>query len=139
MNDKQIKIGRPTKYKPEYCEMLVEHMTGGLSFEAFGAVADVSEDTLHEWKKVHKEFSESYKKGLSHSRKHWEEMGHDMVLAGQGNTTAWIFNMKNRFNWKDKKEIEQSGSIDTGLKELSKSLLGIIRNGTNNPRSDKSD
>jgi len=97
--------GRPTKYKPEYCDMLVEHMTGGLSFESFGAVADVSEETLHTWKSKHPEFLESYKKGRSHSMKHWEEMGHDMVLAGQGNATAWIFNMKNRFGWKDRHDI----------------------------------
>ena len=28
-------VGRPTKYKPEYCEMLIEHMSEGLSFESF--------------------------------------------------------------------------------------------------------
>ena len=64
-------------------------MEGGLSFECFGGVVGVSEDTLFEWKKVHPSFSESYKKGRTKSMKHWEEMGHDMVLAGQGNATTW--------------------------------------------------
>ena len=63
--------GRPSKYKPEYCKMLEEHMEGGLSFECFGGVVGVSEDTLFEWKKVHPSFSESYKKGRTKSMKHW--------------------------------------------------------------------
>jgi hypothetical protein len=97
-------IGRPSKYKEEYCKMLEEHMGTGLSFESFGGKIDVCEDTLFEWKKVHPDFSESYKRGRLKSMLHWEEMGHDMVLAGQGNATCWIFNMKNRFGWKDKTE-----------------------------------
>ena len=110
--------GRPTDYKSEYCEMLIEHMKGGLSFEAFGAVADCAEDTLYEWKKVHPEFSEAYKKGLSYSLMHWEEMGHDMTLAGQGNSATWIFNMKNRFKWKDRHDVTTDDKELKGLIEV---------------------
>ena len=110
--------GRPTKYKEEYCEMLENHMKSGLSFESFGGVIGVCEDTLFEWKKQHQEFSDSYKKGRTASMLHWEEMGHDMVLAGQGNATTWIFNMKNRFGWKDKSE------SDINIKSL-KGLIDV--------------
>jgi transposase len=98
--------GRPTDYKPEYCEMLVEHMKRGLSFEAFGAVVDVCEDTLYEWRKVHPEFSEAYKRGLAHSRNFWEELGLIGTTEGKNfNATTWIFNMKNRFKWKDRHDV----------------------------------
>lgn len=117
------KVGRPTKYREEFPDMLYEHMKAGLSLESFGGKIGVSEETIHQWKNkqsryFHKKFSEAYKKGLTASLLHWEEMGHDMVLAGQGNATTWIFNMKNRFGWKDKKEIEQSGQIDLNVKKL---------------------
>ena len=104
------KGGRPSKYKDTYPDELCEHMKGGLSFESFGGKVGLAETTLHKWKNpksgfFHKKFLQSYKKGLTASMLHWEEMGHDMVLAGQGNATVWIFNMKNRFGWKDKHDI----------------------------------
>jgi hypothetical protein len=112
-------MSRPTKYKDTYPDQLYEHMKGGLSFESFGGVIGVSEETLHKWKNqkskyFRKAFSESYKRGRTASMLHWEELGHDMVLAGQGNATAWIFNMKNRFNWKDKKDITTDDEKITG-------------------------
>ena len=103
------KVGRPTDYREEYCEKLIEHMKGGLSFESFGGIVGCSKQTLYDWLKAHKEFLDSYKKAQSYCLLHWEEMGHDMVLAGQGNATTWIFNMKNRFDWKDKKDVTTGG------------------------------
>lgn len=101
-----MKVGRPTKYKPEYCQMLVEHMKQGFSFECFGAVIDCSEDALYDWKNLHKEFSEAYKKGRMYSMKFWEDLG--VVGTTEGNhfnATSWIFNMKNRFGWRDRTDI----------------------------------
>ena len=38
----------------------------------------------------------------------WERRGRDMAIGKDGNPTVWIFNMKNRFGWRDKQEIEQT-------------------------------
>jgi len=121
-------LGAPSKYKPEYCEKLIEHMSKGYSFDSFGAVVDVCEDTLYEWKKVHLNFSDSYKKGRTLSLYEWEKMGihatqgkpflykrkiaskdqagnavvKEVEEQGSFNATTWIFNMKNRFGWKDR-------------------------------------
>jgi len=85
--------------------MLIEHMATGLSFECFGAIANCCEDTLYEWLKVHKEFSESKKMGLVKCKLFWEQVGIDGLHQGKDfSTGTWIFNMKNRFNWKDKRE-----------------------------------
>ena len=83
--------GRPTDYKPEYCEEIlkyfrisvtrqevvkkiykkdgtVEEVLGDVPndiplFEGFAVdIADVCMETLEEWKKVHKEFSLAFKK-----------------------------------------------------------------------------
>jgi hypothetical protein len=60
------KVGRPTKYRPEFCAALIEHMRRGLTFEAFGASKEigVAKDTLYEWLKRHKEFSDARKRGM---------------------------------------------------------------------------
>lgn len=31
----------------------------------------------------------------------WERQGRKMATGAQGNATVWIFNMKNRFGWRD--------------------------------------
>lgn len=40
----------------------------------------------------------------------WERQGRRMTEDGQGNATVWIFNMKNRFGWRDKKEFDHQSS-----------------------------
>lgn len=55
--------GRPTLYKPEY-DGIAEQMAllGATDVQLAGAFG-VSEDTIHEWKLVHPNFSESLKRG----------------------------------------------------------------------------
>ena len=114
--------GRPSKYKPEYCEALVEHMKTGLSFESFAGLVAVNQDTLHEWKKKHPEFSEAQKNGSALSLLWWEKLGKaamvgEAVVTPDGrrvsfdnfNTTMWIFAMKNRHGWRDRHDHEHSG------------------------------
>jgi hypothetical protein len=58
-------MGRPTKYKPEYCELLIKHMAQGNSFESFAADCDCSFESLYEWARVHPDFSEAKKIGMT--------------------------------------------------------------------------
>lgn len=100
--------GQPTKYDPKYCGMLIKHLEQGYSFESFAALIDVSEDTIYEWCKIWPEFSEAKSIGRPKSRLLWEQIGR----AGTNgeienfNCSAWIFNMKNRFKWRDKQPEE---------------------------------
>jgi hypothetical protein len=45
----------------------------------------------------------------------WERQGRRMTTEGQGNATVWIFNMKNRFGWRDKTEHDLTSS-DNSMK-----------------------
>jgi len=108
MEDKKKSPGRPTNYKPEYCEALIAHMKSGLSFECFGAAIGVSRDNVYEWAKVHPEFSESKELAKAASLLFWEREGVKGLWnekdGPQLNNSVWIFNMKNRHGWKDKTE-----------------------------------
>lgn len=101
-------VGRPSKFKPEYCEQLIQHMGEGFSFESFAGKIGTHRDTLYEWEKVHPEFSDAKKAATEACRLWWEEKGMQGLFSEyQGrkmNSALWIFNMKNRFKWKDRIE-----------------------------------
>ena len=82
--------------------MLVEHMEQGYSFETFAAKCDCCVDTLYEWVKVNPEFSEAKKRGTIKSLLFFEKLGVWMadprVNTARSNVTAWIYQMKCRFN-----------------------------------------
>lgn len=92
-------MGKP-KYKREFCAMLIEHMSQGLSFVSFGAIAKVSEVTLHQWAKDKPEFATAKAEAELKGLLWWEKAG----LAGMVNKidgfkpAIWIFTMKARFH-----------------------------------------
>lgn len=106
-------IGRPTAYKKKYCQLLIDHMKQGLSFESFGGVAEVSKQTLYDWMQKHGEFLDARRKGDTLSLLQWEKMG----IAGMTakikffNGHIWALNMKARFRWSDRMEIEQNSRV----------------------------
>lgn len=109
--------GRPTKYKPEYCEQLVEWGKQGLSFEAFAGEIDVCKETLYEWTRKHPEFLDAKKRHESKCRVWWEKIGNTQAAGKlQGNATSWIFNMKNRFKWRDRIETEGHNKVTVDVK-----------------------
>lgn len=77
-------------------------MAGGLSIESFAGVINCSIDSLYEWVKVHHEFSEAKKRGVAQSLLYFEKIGRAMadprVDTSKSNSTAWIYQMKCRFN-----------------------------------------
>jgi hypothetical protein len=90
--------------------MLIEHMAIGMSFESFAGIIGVCEDTIYEWAKVHKDFSEAKRHAFARNRVFWEQAGiSGLYMGGKENpfnSTVWVFNMKNRFGWRDTKEVD---------------------------------
>lgn len=113
--------GKPTKYKSEYCEQLIEHMSKGLSYESFAGTAGVHRSVLYDWEDTYPEWKDAKETAFSKCLLFWERLGIDNILnvsesfGKEGGTSkslngsVWIFNMKNRFKWRDK----QPDEIDT--------------------------
>lgn len=106
-------LGRPTTYKPEYCEQVVEYCKDGDSLTAFAADIGCCRDTITEWRKVHPSFSLACKRALALGQKYWEKelkmcaRGESVaervsekgeVVQQRHNVVALIFLMKARFN-----------------------------------------
>lgn len=116
--------GRPSLYNSKYCEALIQHMSQGLSYESFAGTISVSKQTLYDWEKANPEFVDAKEVGLEKSRIFWESLGIQNIIntsesspnVGSSskslNASVWIFNMKNRFGWRDKQPDEHEVVIN---------------------------
>ncbi len=113
--------GRPTKYKPEMCQVVIDMMKEGASKTEVAAELDIVWDTLARWQVEIAEFSEAIKKGEKLSEAWWLRKGRVNLENKDFSPTLWYMNMKNRHGWSDKQETVHSGTI--GLKDLSDAQL----------------
>lgn len=127
-------MGRPSKYKPEYCEQARKLCLLGATDADLASFFEVNVDTIHEWKKVHEEFSDAIKKGKvqadaevadrlyqrANGYEHWDTdirvVNGEIVQTSvkkyyPPDTTAAIFWLKNRSKdrWRDKQDHELTG------------------------------
>lgn len=101
--------GRPTKYKPEMCDVLESLMKEGASLTEVCAEIDICHETLNQWSDPEspyyiKDFSEARKRGEKLSAAWWEKKGRQNLDSATFNSTLWYMNMKNRFKWTDRQE-----------------------------------
>lgn len=103
-------VGRPTKYKPEYCQMVVDHMAKGASLTSFAAEIDVARSTINEWMDANPDFSEAVKRAKAKCAAWWERLGRNNAITGDGNATLVIFGLKNMAaeDWREKQEIDHT-------------------------------
>lgn len=130
-----MSAGRPTDYKPEYCQMIVEHMTEGASVTSFAAEIGKSRSTINLWMDAFPEFMEAVKTGKAKCAAWWEKKSRINAVEGGGNATLCIFGLKNMApdEWREKQEIEHSGKIDYSNisdEELDRKLNDLIANQT---------
>ena len=84
-------------------KQLPDMMKNGESIAEVCANLGMSKDTFYRCCNDYPIFSDAVKKGKTYSEAYWCKLGR---AAAQGqinaNPTFFIFNMKNRFNWRDK-------------------------------------
>lgn len=99
--------GRPPDFRIEYCDLLIEWMAKGNPFCTFGKFIvehynlpkkdAPCEATLHNWAIKFPEFLEAKKIGKIYERDMWENLQKRTALTGEGNITAIIHALKNKF------------------------------------------
>ena len=110
--------GRPTLYRPEYCDSIVDFfqrpralrtstddriLPGELpSLSAWGEAHNVSPQLISDWQNRHPPFREACARAKSIGA----ELLADRALNGQYNAQYAAFYAKNAFGWKDRTEVE---------------------------------
>lgn len=99
--------GRPTSYKPEYCDVVIELGKQGYSRAMMASHLDVAKSTITEWASVHKEFSNAIKEADSHAQAWYEQKAHEGLTGGQFNAQLFKIIAYNRFrdDYADRKEV----------------------------------
>jgi hypothetical protein len=91
--DPNYKTGRPSLYRPEYCEQVMDYMRKGHSLSAFAGSIECARETVYEWMSKHPEFSEAVSRGRSMRLVPWEEK---LMKCERGaEVAATIFALKN--------------------------------------------
>ena len=89
-------VGRPSTYKPEMCEQLIEAMAGGHSAEAGAAKIGISARSLFDWQKLHPEFLMAIQEGRHRALLFWEERAIEVAHGKAGNAQLITLALKNR-------------------------------------------
>ena len=106
--------GRPTKYRPEFCEQVIECGEQGMGLAEMASELDIHYSTFQAWQDEKPEFSEAVKEARRQSQAWWERQGRLATFGGVDgfNATSYIFQMKNRFreDWADRREMDHSNT-----------------------------
>lgn len=111
-------VGRPSKYDPKYCDQLINYMKSGLSFESFAGEINVHKETLYEWAKAHKDFSDALKLARAKQRQALEKRAMAQAFGQfKGSPATLIFILKNTIGWKDNPEPQDDSYDDLEFNE----------------------
>lgn len=109
--------GRPTDFRPELGEQILEQMEQGFSLAAAAAELNIHRQRVYEWMERHPEFADTVKLAQVKRQRFLERR---LLTSDQGPVvTSTIFALKNAGpeDWRDKREVEHSGGIETVSKE----------------------
>lgn len=107
----EVTKGAPTLYDPKYCQMLIEHMSQGMSFRSFAGEIRVTFKTVYNWTEAHPDFLHARDVGEELCLSYWEKIG-NTGAAGHlpgFNAAAYKYNMANRFKWTDRNDLTSGG------------------------------
>ena len=123
MSDTPNPVGRPSLYKPAYCDEVISVCSEGLSLTAFAGVIGVSRSVISHWCADYPEFLLACKKGMAKRALFLERGMFDKGVTGPM-VTARRFGLVNATmadepkDWSEKTETETTVNKGTGWDEI---------------------
>jgi hypothetical protein len=107
----EYRFGRPTEYRPEYCQMVIDFMAKGFSLTAFAGSIRMSRNAVYEWIGTFPDFGDA----VSRARGARVTALESKLLSSRkgAETTAAIFALKNAEpeEWRDVKHTEATHNL----------------------------
>ena len=89
--------GRPTLYRDEFADRVIQFCGHGYSLTAFAGEIGVCRATINQWCSEHREFLEAVSRAKAMRARWWEDRAREIALKGGpgGQATMVIFGLKN--------------------------------------------
>jgi hypothetical protein len=106
-----LKVGRPSEYRPEFCELVLELGKQGKSFTQMAVATGYAKASLGRWREEHPEFRDALTRALEMSQDWWESRGQEGITSRDFNAALWHKNVASRFreDYADRKEVTGAG------------------------------
>ena len=105
------KMGRPETYRKDFHPAeYVRHSRDGKNLTQIAALFDVTRETIYDWGRKFKDFSDALKRGRQLCEAHWMNLGYAGMTGGvtgkdgkkiQINLGFYVWLTKNNFGWSD--------------------------------------
>lgn len=89
--------GRPSDYRPEYCEQVIQLGRAGKSKAQIAAELDVCRNTLDNWAGTHPEFLNALTRARDFAQAWWEDKAQTGLEQSGFNASLWSRSMAARF------------------------------------------
>ena len=133
------KIGRPTKYKPEYCQQVIQMGSEGMSKEQIAAKLKLNWGTLDNWAEQHQEFLLALRTAKELELAYWEDLGISHIVENPGSSrlNGGVYNriMAARFpqKYSERNKIELTGNNGGAIQvqtshSIAQEILNDIQN-----------
>jgi transposase-like protein len=114
--------GRPTVYRPEFCQRVIELGEQGKSITQMAARLGVDKATVVRWRADHEDFCNALARALTLSQDWWEEQGQRGVNDKNFNATLYNKIVASRFreDYSERQEITgaNGGAIKIEAKRI---------------------
>jgi hypothetical protein len=106
-------FGRPTKYKPEFCNLVVEWGKLGKSKAWICAELEISRPTLDLWIEEKEDFSYAMAVAMNYSQKWWEDTGQLGMMGKSIDASIYSRSMAARFpnDWRESTKTENETKV----------------------------
>ena len=124
-------VGRPSLYKPEYCEEVIALGKIGKSVEAIGAILGVGTKTLYNWRDENPEFLHALDMAKEFELQWWEDIAQTHMVENKEsdklNATIWSRSMAARFPKKYRESVKQEITGADGAPLLSGIQVSFVK------------
>jgi len=90
--------GRPSDYRPEYCQAVIDHCSQGATLTSFAASIDQGRATIYRWQDEHPAFRDACSRARAKCQDWWEKCFRDGVKDRQFQANAALTAMTAMFD-----------------------------------------
>jgi transposase len=121
---KKRPVGRPSKYKPEYCERIIQLADEGKGPAEYAVDFGIDRTTLYDWAAAHEDFSTALSRAKTHEQAWWEKAARGGMYLDKFNALVWKTSVQARFrdDYTERKVTEVSGPGGDAIKFEAKTV-----------------